>query len=144
VAENKLRTREKKQEEALKRGNEEISLAIVELYIDEFRDDPQVITNIIGRRPSVATSPREGASGLWKLEPKVANDASLEDRFAALLDLLAPHKSQILECSKKFKTVLRCGVFYKEIQGGFGLSFETLKRVGDFGLPIEFDFYFNG
>jgi Domain of unknown function (DUF4279) len=81
---------------------------------------------------------------LWEFEvvPDGRSDwDSLEIGLAALLKIFSSHSRALQEYSKNHDVYIWCGHFCSGFAGGPHLSAETLKRLGDFGIPLWLDTY---
>ena len=83
-------------------------------------------------------------SGLWSIDSKKAENASLEEHINDLLLLLEPAKDKIIVLSSQgYKIDFFCGLFAQDCpQPGFGINSNILKRVGDLNISIEICFYY--
>jgi hypothetical protein len=67
---------------------------------------------------------------------------SLEEGLSALLNIFMPLKKKIAEYAEKYDVNLWCGHFTSSFDGGPTLSPEILKKLGDFGVELFLDTYF--
>lgn len=144
--------------------------SIVELIVEKFGEDADVVSQLIGFQPSIIayeqglmplrpTSPgksvgEEAAENegwpaqplrpppYWKFEPLSTKEISMEERFAALLTLLERHVDGVRRCAVRFPTHIRCGVSFEDSRAAMRLSESVISRVARLGLPMEFDVCF--
>jgi hypothetical protein len=67
---------------------------------------------------------------------------SLEDGLRHVLEILLPKKDIIEEYAKAYEAVWWCGHFQSSFDGGPTLSASLLKLLGEFGIPLYIDNYF--
>lgn len=119
-----------------------------------FGDDPSIVTKIMGVEPSRSWIKGEPISdklrgvqshSRWELRTPADPSLSLEDQLVALLPLLKDYKAQIHEVSEKFEAGICChAYYYEEFNAGLHLSEDTIRRLADLRLSIDFDLYFLG
>jgi len=98
-------------------------------------------TRAVGERRDARTV---WEKALWEFEvfPDGRSDwDSLEIGLAALLEIFSSHTRALQEYSKNHDVYIWCGLFSSGFAGGPHLSAETLKRLGDFGIPLWLDTY---
>jgi hypothetical protein len=100
-------------------------------------------TRAVGGRRSPETFWQKA---LWELEVVPEGGAhwdSLEAGFSKLIDTFSSHKPLLQEYRAKHDVYLWVGHFSSSFSGGPRLSAETLKALGDFGMPLYIDAYFS-
>ena len=117
-----------------------------------FGNDPSVVTKIMSVEPSRSWIKGEPISdklrgvqsySRWELRTPADPSLSLEDQLVALLPLLQDYKAQIREVSEKFEAGICCyAYYYEEFNPGLHLSEDTIRRLADLRLSIDFDLYF--
>ena len=81
----------------------------------------------------------------WELRSPAESSLTPEDQLHALLPLLENYKTQIHEVSEKFEAGICCyAYYYEDFTPGIHLSEDTIRRLADLRLSIDFDLYFLG
>jgi hypothetical protein len=123
------------------------------LGIFQFGDDPQVVTDLLGVAPTKAWAP--GAAmpgkagerggrwphGRWVLVSPGGRQASVEEQLLSLLPLLEERPDALAEAKRRYEVGLMCAAYYHEVNPGFHLDVELLRRVAALGLDLDFDLY---
>jgi len=126
----------------------------VRFTVDEFGDDPVVITRLIGFEPtSIATCgwtslPQQTS---WQAGLPKATSDKLEDQIAALLRLLESHSQGVRAVAAKFRARIAISVDDRDWisphdsdgyrSGGFEIPPEVSAAASRLGLGIEIHFF---
>ena len=126
------------------------SVASLGFYGDDL--DPAEITDLLGGEPSVGI--RKGATwltslgaekvartGSWRLKADRQEPANLDFQINGLLNGLTNDLAPWRSLSQRYRGRLFCGLFLASGNEGLTLQSETLVRVGERGLLIDFDIY---
>lgn len=118
----------------------------------EFGDDPSVVTKIMGVEPSrswVKGEPiPDELNGVrsherWELRSPTDPSLPMEEQLVDLLTLLEDYQSQVREVSEEYEAGICCYAYYQEeFNPQLHLSDETIRRLADLALSIDFDLYF--
>lgn len=126
------------------------SAAMIGFYGDDL--DPLEISEGLGGQPTVGV--RKGASwltpsgrekvaptGSWRLNADNREPADLNGQINELLDGLTSDLAVWRSLSTRFEGQVFCGLFLASTNEGFALRPETLSRLSERGLLIDFDIY---
>ncbi|HEU6450556.1 MAG TPA: DUF4279 domain-containing protein [Gemmatimonadaceae bacterium] len=123
------------------------------LGVFKFGDDPQVVTDLLGIRPTsviVPGTPMRGGPGerglpwrygRWELTSPAGPSASVEEQLLALLPLLEERADAIREANARFEVGIMCAAYFREVNPGFHLDSALLARLAALRLDIDFDLY---
>lgn len=113
------------------------------------------VTEILGIKPGLT---REAGSkigsryfdkSLWSYDGSDAVGGkngewdSLEEGLSFLMSLLAGVRGEFFGELSSFDIYWWCGSFNESANGSVVFSAAFLKRLGDFGIPLYFDYYFS-
>jgi hypothetical protein len=115
--------------------------------------DPDEITRLLGKRPSVAE--RKGdvirrkpplpnrivQRGSWRLAVTDAFPGNLDAQIAELLAGATPDLDIWRQLAAAYHGDVFCGLFLKTYNEGLSLSPLTLASLGDRGLVLDLDIY---
>lgn len=131
-------------------GELHMSSAMLGFYGDDL--DPVEITAGLGIEPTVGI--RKGVSwltpsgrqkiaptGSWRLNASDRDPADLNGQINELLSGLSSDFTVWRSLSARFGGRVFCGIFLDSINEGFDLRPETLSRLSERGLLIDFDIY---
>ncbi|KAM3092386.1 DUF4279 domain-containing protein [Phormidesmis sp. 146-12] len=116
--------------------------------------DPDEITQLLGVVPTAAY--RKGdifrgkkydriqKTGLWRLSVEKCADVELEDQINALLDRLPSDLHIWQRLTDRFEADLFCGLWLERCNRCLGFFPETLRRIGERKLVLQFDIYADG
>jgi len=112
-------------------------------------EDVARLTQYLGLKPDKALNKGEplieGAApipqSIWELKSTLSVHSSLEEHVVSLLDVLAPHKSELVEIAKKYKTVIAVGARYNEPNPEIVLEPAVLRKLADLGVSLWLDLY---
>ena len=123
---------------------------LVMLVVSDFDGEPGEITRLIGCRPTEAWCRGEQIKGggamedsQWRLHSPLGRKSSVGEQLEALTAKLEPYAAGIRNCATRFRTHIRCAIFFAKIQAQFQLPESALQRVSRLGLSLEFDVYFS-
>ena len=79
----------------------------------------------------------------WKLcSPLDRSEIFLDTHIEAVLDIIEPKRTQILELQTQGYTIgMNCVGYYYSANPGFGLSAKLLSRLAAFQMDVDFDLY---
>ncbi|MBI5624071.1 MAG: DUF4279 domain-containing protein [Elusimicrobia bacterium] len=116
--------------------------------------DPDAVSRILKLQPSEAhrkgdarpaSTARKYApfnEGLWCLSSELSEDRTLAEHLEALLGELAAHKKALAAIRKNgCRQDIFIGMFSGGGNQGFVLSLETLGRLHELGVEVNFDLY---
>ena len=113
--------------------------------------EPDHITEVLGCLPS--SKHRQGevigrkryrrvaSSGCWILALENNPQPTLEEKINRLLDLTRADIPTWIRLTSQYQTDMFCGVFLDAMNRGFGLSSQTLGRLAERNIAVEFDIY---
>lgn len=117
--------------------------------------DPEALSLALGVQPTFAArkgnrrSTRGGESvqrtGIWYFQfPGVAEEWTLDEAIAALLDRLPSEQTVWDALAKQHRLDVYCGLHLDEWNRGAELSPELLRRLANQHLTLSLDIYFEG
>lgn len=126
------------------------SSALVGFYGDTL--DPAGITSLLGSEPTIGVrkggtwhtsrgSPKIAHTGSWRLKAEDQEPADLDGQINHLLDKLTNDLLVWRSLAEQYRAVIFCGLFLQSDNEGLELKPETLIRIGERGLIIDFDIY---
>lgn len=126
------------------------SAASIGFYGDDL--DPAEITAALGAEPSVGTQngrlwrTKSGAEkialrGSWRIEAERCEPGNLDGQINDLLDCLSNDLPAWQSYSHRYRGRVFCGLFLASGNEGLTLRSETLARLSERGLLIDFDIY---
>jgi len=117
--------------------------------------DPVEVTARLGIQPTVGV--RKGdcwvtsggrqkmtPTGSWRLDASDREPADLNGQINELLNVLSNDLTVWQSLSARFGDRIFCGIFLDTFNEGFDLRPETLLRLSERGLFIDFDVYGEG
>ena len=131
----------------------------VALRISSSKLNPPEVTDALRLTPTqvrIAGQPRPGGKSvwdesMWEYEVFPSGQAawsSLEEGLTTLLDTLhsirKPLERYLRDSLRDFHVSLWCGHFSSSFDGGPTFSPTLLKQLGDFGVELWLDSYFDG
>lgn len=106
------------------------------------------ITSEMGMEPSEAYNKGDQATygpskfSFWQLlSPLPEGDLFLDEHLDALLPILETRAREIKNISDRYKVGINCVGYFRDVNPGFHLSADMIKRVSDLRLSIDFDLY---
>ena len=115
--------------------------------------DPNLMTTIMGIDPTISyrkgdifhgkISDRIQTTGSWRYTTHKSTEIGLEEQINNLFNIL-PTDLDVWRDLKKFDPDLFCGLWLKEWNRSIDLSSDTLMKIGERGLRIGIDIYFDG
>jgi len=117
----------------------------------KFGQDPQIVTDLMGREPTVAWCKGEpyGEHGgvrthsRWELRSPAPPTGPVEDQLNSLLELLEASAEQVRSVASEFEAGICCAAkYWASFNPGIHLSVDALSRTSALGLSIDFDLYF--
>jgi hypothetical protein len=126
------------------------SAASIGFYGDDL--DPAEITTALGAEPTVGVRKggewrtRSGTEkisprGAWRMEAERREPGDLDGQINDLLDSLSNDLPAWRSFSQRYRGRVFCGVFLASGNEGLTLRSETLARLGERDLLIDFDIY---
>jgi len=115
--------------------------------------DPDELTRLLGCQPTkserkgqeivgnVTGKNRTARSGGWRLRAERREPGDFDAQISEILDQLTDDMSIWQNLTSRFQADVFCGLFMEEGNGGISLSNETLRRLAERGLTIDFDIY---
>jgi len=115
--------------------------------------DPAELTRLLGSQPTksewkgeelvgkVTANKRTARRGGWWLRAERREPGDFDAQISEILDQLTDDMSIWQDLTSRFRADVFCGLFMKEGNEGFNLSNETLQRLAERGLTIDFDIY---
>mmetsp|Transcript_29352 Transcript_29352/g.57150 ORF Transcript_29352/g.57150 Transcript_29352/m.57150 type:complete len:139 (-) Transcript_29352:512-928(-) len=115
--------------------------------------DPDELTRLLGCQPTkserkgeervgkVTGRKRIARSGGWRLKAERREPGDFDAQISEILDQLTDDMSIWQDLTSRFRADVFCGLFMKEGNEGISLSNETLQRLAERGLTIDFDIY---
>ena len=126
------------------------SAASLGFYGDDL--DPDEITAVLGRKPNVGV--RKGGrwltskgaekiahTGSWRLVADQCDPADLDGQINSLFDRMTDHLPAWHSFVGRYRGRVFCGLFLASSNEGLTLRSETLVRIGERGLLLDFDIY---
>jgi hypothetical protein len=116
-----------------------------------FGQNPQVVTDLMGREPTVAWCKGEsyGDHGAvrthsrWELRSPAFPSAPVEEQLGSLLGLLEESAEQVRSVAAQFEAGICCAVkYWVSFNPGIHLSGAAVSRAAALGLSIDFDLDF--
>ncbi|MGA8431680.1 MAG: DUF4279 domain-containing protein [Candidatus Sulfotelmatobacter sp.] len=77
----------------------------------------------------------------WLLRSPLARGTDLAEHLKWLLEAIESKTDVIAELSKKYRIDFFCGFSSGNGQGGFALDSDILRRIANFGIPLNLDLY---
>ncbi|WP_294306919.1 DUF4279 domain-containing protein [uncultured Sphingomonas sp.] len=123
---------------------------LIGFYGDDL--DPAEITQSLGAEPTIgvrkgeAWFPQPGAAkiaptGSWRIKAERCTPGDLDGPIHVILDRLSNDLSLWNDFARRYDARVFCGLFLGEFNEGIALRAETLFRLGERGLLIDFDIY---
>jgi hypothetical protein len=115
--------------------------------------EPDEITRLLGCQPT--SSRRKGdvipdkryhrvaSKGIWLLQGQADSNVELERQVQSLLEIVTDDLSIWHDLTNRFQVDIFCGLFLNNVNRGFALSPELMKRLADRRIKIDFDIYSN-
>lgn len=115
--------------------------------------DPDELTLLLGHQPTnserkgqeivgkITGSKRMARSGGWRLSAERREPGDLDAQISEVLGQLTDDMSIWQDLTSRFRADVFCGLFMEEGNEGISLSNETLQRLAERGLTIDFDIY---
>ncbi|MEL7151200.1 MAG: DUF4279 domain-containing protein [Pseudomonadota bacterium] len=115
--------------------------------------DPDELTRLLGCQPTkserkgeeivgkVTGNNRTARSGGWRLRAERREPGDFDAQISEILDQLTNDRSIWQNLTSRFQADVFCGLFMEEGNEGISLSNETLRRLAERGLTIDFDIY---
>lgn len=125
----------------------------VNFNVFDFDDDTSAVTQLLSIEPTKAwvagdQFPNHPTAKLthsrWVLGSGSGTEVAVEEQLEALLNLLEARREQVREAARRYSVEIQCAVYYEDFTPGINLSEQTIRRVADLGLSIDFDLYFLG
>lgn len=127
---------------------------VVELCFTGDGLEPAEITRRLGLQPRDAPADLNLSSSRRRRRPFWAYNGHCEDGFqrewssletglSFLLRHLVARRTVVIDLSKSFEGLWRCGHFQASFDGGPTLSAGVLAAIASFGLPLSIDNYFS-
>jgi len=126
---------------------------VVELCFTGEGLEPAELTRLLGLQPRGAGAGMDLNSSRKRRRPFWAYNGHCEDGFqpewplletglSFLLRHLVSRRTAVIDLSKSFEGLWRCGHFQTSFDGGPTLSAGVLAEIASFGLPLSIDNYF--
>ena len=127
--------------------------AVVEFWLKHERLDPQYVTAALGVPPTVAWAKGERPShdigqrlaprrfGAWCLAASASRRDPIIAQLGVLLDQLGQLPPIVRELTREYGGFISVGYSSGEGAIGFLLARDTLARLSDLGLAIDFNIY---
>ena len=115
--------------------------------------DPDELTRLLGCQPTkserkgeeivgkVTGNKRTARSGGWRLSAERREPGDFDAQISEIFDGLTNDMSIWQDLTSRFRADVFCGLFMEEGNEGISLSNETLQRLAERGLTIDFDIY---
>ncbi len=115
--------------------------------------DPDELTLLLGRQPTnserkgqeivgnITGTKRTARSGGWRLSAEPREPGNLDAQIFELLGQLTNDMSIWQDLTSRFRADVFCRLFMEEGNEGISLSHETLQRLAERGLTIDFDIH---
>ena len=115
--------------------------------------DPDELTKLLGCPPTKSESKGEeivgkgtgqkriARSGGWRLSAERREPGDLDNQISEILNQLTDDINIWQNLTSRYRADIFCGMFMKEGNEGISLSSETLQRLAERGLTIDFDIY---
>ncbi|TPM91425.1 DUF4279 domain-containing protein [Mesorhizobium sp. B2-1-3A] len=116
--------------------------------------DPIELTRLLGGEPTSAVRkgdlrtyppnqpPRIALHGFWRLSSGYEKGDQLDHQIATILKTLTSDLAIWADLVRRFKVDMFCGVWLDEGNQGLGLTAPTLKLLGDRGIKLDLDIYY--
>lgn len=118
-----------------------------------FGYDPTVVTQAMGVAPTTAwikgapiTNARGGKQthSRWVLQSTLPLTEPIEAHFDNLLPQLENRRDAVAEVVSRFEASLCVAAYWYEVNPGFQLTANTIRRVAALGLEVDFNLYYLG
>ncbi|MEM6481911.1 MAG: DUF4279 domain-containing protein [Pseudomonadota bacterium] len=115
--------------------------------------DPDELTRLLGCRPTkserkeeqivgqVTGNKRTARSGRWRLRAERREPGDFDAQISEILDQLTNDINIWQDLTSRFRADVFCGLFMEEGKEGISLSNETLQKLAERGLTIDFNIY---
>jgi hypothetical protein len=118
--------------------------------VEEFPFDPDEMTRRIGLQPSdswrkgdIAPKTRlERSMNRWELQSRLDRKEDLEAHVKDVLLQLDSQREAILSICAEFRAYLQLVGYFYQYYPGFHLDREDTKRIGQYNLAMDCDFYY--
>lgn len=112
--------------------------------------DPVDVTKRVGVEPTSSwkvgeLNPRnhsERKFSRWSLKSRLVTKAELEAHIDDVLDQLDAHSEAFRELSTAQKSGMQLVGYFHSYYPGFHLNEKTIRRLSDYGLSVDCDFYY--
>ena len=115
--------------------------------------DPDELSRLLGCPPTkserkgeeivgkVTGHKRTARSGAWRLSVELREPGDFDGQISEIFERLTDDMSIWQDLTSRFRAYVFCGLFMEEGNEGISLSNETLQRLAERGLTIDFDIY---
>ncbi|RBW63343.1 DUF4279 domain-containing protein [Ruegeria sp. A3M17] len=98
------------------------------------RKGEEIVGKVTGQK-------RIARGGGWRLSAERRGPGDFDDQISEILDRLTDDMNIWQNLTSRYRADIFCGLFMKEGNEGVSLSNETLQRLAERGLTIDFDIY---
>ncbi|MER8365193.1 DUF4279 domain-containing protein [Mesorhizobium sp. M0991] len=128
------------------------SSAGLRLFGDDL--DPVELSRLLGGKPTYAIKkgdlhtyppnrpPRIARTGSWRLSSEYDKGDQLDRQIVDILKALTLDLAVWADLARRFKVDMFCGVWLDEENQGLGLAPGTLQMLGDRGIELNLDIYY--
>jgi hypothetical protein len=111
--------------------------------------DPDDITLRVGVTPTktakegdaIGNTPKNRPCSLWALHSRFGSSASLEEHVKDVLEQLDANKAVFQELSRDLDGTMQLVGYFHDVNPGVHFDQEVVRRIADYGLCIDCDFY---
>jgi hypothetical protein len=111
--------------------------------------DPDDITRRLGVKgtkvaregDAVPKTSKKRPCSWWELRSRLGTFASLDEHVKDVLDQLDSNKAAFEEVSRGFGGTMQLVGYFREVNPGVHFESEIVRRIAQYGLQIDCDFY---
>jgi hypothetical protein len=130
--------------------HQEDNKAYAYFCVEEFSIDPDEITRRIGLQPTTfwrkgdlhPKTRLERSMNRWMLHSRLSRDNDLEAHVKDVLAQLDSQKEAFTSLCSEYGGYLQLVGYFYQYYPGFHLDREDTKRIGEYHLAIDCDFYY--
>ena len=111
--------------------------------------DPDEVTRKVGVTPTetkregdvIGIGPKQRPCSLWALHSRMGSSASLEEHVRDVLDQLDSQKKAFEKISRELDGTMQLVGYFRKVDPGVHFDQEIVRRIAEYGLCINCDFY---
>jgi hypothetical protein len=90
---------------------------------------------------AIGTTTKNRPGSHWALHSRLGASASLEEHVKDVLDQLDANKTAFEELSRKLGGTMQLVGYFRDVNPGVHFDLEIIRRIVEYGLCIDCDFY---